>query len=188
MGRLVKFNQLEPDPSWFFSTANYDHNLRQPWSNQTGGWRCDLEEDPASAIRLYIHWDTLDPSCEYLATNRRIEIRKWIEHNLDETVILTSKNLEYRYYYHSPSKKYSYQYHLHDKAHGYHVFIFESEAAAIQFKLRFGDIASTEISLLHQNHLGSGTLRASLSPAAKALFPEFSECSLVDGMFNHHEI
>jgi len=78
----------------------------------------------------------------------RIAIRKWIERNTDETVILTY--LDLRYYYNWGRR---YSDHGYQVSHGYHQFYFEESTTALAFGLAFTDVITHEPMLYSENNV-----------------------------------
>lgn len=76
----------------------------------------------------------------------RPTVRKWIERNTDETVIVTY--LDLRYYY-NWGRRYSDN--GFQVSHGYRQFYFEESASALAFGLAFADIITRE-PMMYEEH------------------------------------
>lgn len=130
MGKLVTRANLEPDPSWYFSDARYS------WEGKK--W---IYQFPSRDFLYYvaIHNDDL---AKY--NDRKIAIRRWIEHNVNGTVIIDELDKRYRVYY---SEKHTWQ-ESYEQSNTWWVFYFEHEENALLFKLTFSEYVS-KITDLH---------------------------------------
>lgn len=121
MGRLVYLADLDLDARWYFPDAHYvpERNIYSyEWPNS------------AYQYKAAIHSDDFDNH-----NDRRIEIRKWIEENIVETVICDVLDKSYRLYYHGELNwKKSYQ-----MPNEWVIFYFENEYSASIFSLRFSE-------------------------------------------------
>jgi|APFre7841882654_1041346.scaffolds.fasta_scaffold88447_2 hypothetical protein len=121
MGRLVYLNNLDLDARWYFPDAHYNrerNNYNYTWPNI------------AYPSRVAIHSEDLDDQ-----NSRRIEIRKWIEENLQETVICDILDKSYRRF--TDSEK-SWE-HSYEVSNRWVVFYFDNEHSASIFALRFSE-------------------------------------------------
>ena len=127
MGKLVTRDELGLDAPWYFKDAY--------WSSSNGPSRY-LYEWPSEDFpyRLHIHNDKL-----FQQNARKIEIRRWIEHRLSDTVILDGIEFNYRKYY-GASYDWDKSYEVR---HGYARFSFESGESASAFALAFGEWIQT---------------------------------------------
>ena len=133
MGRLVKFEDLNEEISWYISDDCYeliDYHRHLKWPNP-----CFPE---CVAIKVDILWDK----------NIKIEIRKWIERAIHDTVITKPVDKSYRVYYGDKKPPFTYgtpgdmwekSFEVNNR---WLAFYFEDKESALAFKLRFGDIVS----------------------------------------------
>jgi hypothetical protein len=99
-----------------------------------------MDQDPAFALECAVdqrHFDYYDHSKKI----RKIEVRKFIDQCLTDTVIFDYLDLSY-YYWAKPGEP---NYLEREIRHGYYRFFFESEASQVQFALRFSDIIGEKL-------------------------------------------
>lgn len=132
MGRLVKLEDLDLNPSWYFSDAYYSIDARR----HVYKW-----PSPDFPHIVTIHNDTLN---HY--NDRRIKIRQWIERNLSETVIFSVIDKSYRIYY-GEKRDWDSSY---ERKNDWFVFHFEDEHSATMFRLAFSEYVR-EMTDLHQD-------------------------------------
>lgn len=130
MGRLISLENLNPDPTWYFSDARYTWEGRR-WVYQ---W-----PSPDFPYTVAIHEDDLKHH-----KDRKIAIRQWIEANLHCTVIFNELKKDYRVYY---SEDRSWE-HGYERTNTWIVFYFEKEEDALIFKLAFSEYVR-EVTDLH---------------------------------------
>ena len=127
MGRLITRAEIDLNATWYFKDAY--------WSSSNGPskyiYKWPSEDFPH---RLYIHDDTLQNQ-----NGRKIEIRRWIEQHLTDTVILDSIEMNYRKFY---GKSYEWEKGI-DVQNSWIRFSFESGESASAFALKFGDWIQT---------------------------------------------
>ena len=122
MGRLLNLNDLDLDPTWYFSDARYSTEGRRyvyTWPN------------PNFPYLVYIHYDTL----KYM-NDIRIKIRKWIETNISDTVIVDELDKNYRQFY---TKDMNWD-RSYEVTNIWWRFSFEDKHSALAFSLAFADI------------------------------------------------
>lgn len=119
MGKLIARDNLVPDPTWFFPDAHYS------WESRRWVYKWPSEYFPHM---LAIHCDDIrsDP-------RRKTEIRKWIESNIDGTVIFELIEKNYRVYY-NEDRDWNYSF---ERTNHWIAFYFEDEGSALLFKLKF---------------------------------------------------
>ena len=130
MGSLVTLESLCPDPSWYFTDARYSSESRR--------WVYKWPNDCFSHV-VGIHDEDFQSNPE-----RKTEIRKWIEINVEGTVILNEISKNYRVFY---GKERDW-YHSYERTNKWYAFYFESEESALMFRLRFSEYIK-EITDLH---------------------------------------
>lgn len=121
MGRLVYKNQLDVDAPWYFTDAYYSSDRR--------GYVYNWPSEDFPHI-VHMHNDTL-----YHRNERTIQIRKWIEHTLTDTVIVDSIEMDYKKYY---GKSYEWE-KSYDVRNSWYRFSFENESSATMFALAFSE-------------------------------------------------
>lgn len=131
MGRLLSVNDLRPSPAWYLS--------RSYFSSESRNYVFDLYTDPAIAERLYFHSSHFNKKPQLY-----VDVRRWIERNIPDTVLLDVLDKSYRYYY-GDFKSWDRTY---EKHHSYMVLCFEEHESALMFKLAFPQV-SVEPSDLH---------------------------------------
>ncbi len=119
MGKLAFLEKIRDEGNWYFSDAHWSTDSRKcafAWPN------------PDYAFSAGIHFDKV--------TNKlRIAIRKWIEQNLDGTVIVSTVDHNYhRYYGEERTWDNSYQ-----VSNYWMVFHFEDESSELAFRLIFSE-------------------------------------------------
>ena len=132
MGRLTTIDKLELPLNWHFEDAYYNN----------GKWHISFPNSNY-LYRLAIHNDTLREN-----NALRIEIRKWIERNIDDLVIIEHIDKTYFQYY-SETRARNGGYQISNNWSG---FYFEKEESAIMFKLKFGEFI-TEVTEKHPRYL-----------------------------------
>jgi len=121
MGRLVYLRDLGLDARWYFPDAYYYAERREfvyAWPN------------PAYLHKVAIHSEDLNG-----INDRRIAIRKWVEENLQETVICDILDKSYREFL-DEEKSWEHSYEVSNK---WAVFYFDNELSASIFALRFSE-------------------------------------------------
>jgi hypothetical protein len=123
MGRLLYKNDIDDAP-WFFEDAYYSHEGRRY-----------MYEWPSSNFPycVAIHSDNINNKI-------RIRVRKWIELNLQETVIFDILKNDYRWYWHKTIKDWDHSYEVGNSWLRFH---FENEQSAMMFRLAFSEIVKT---------------------------------------------
>ena len=130
MGRLLTLEDLDADPSWYFSDAHYSIDARRyvyKWPS------------PDFPHQVSIHSDDLS---KY--KDRKIKIRQWIERQLSDTVIFSIVDKNYRIYY---GEKWDWD-HSYERRNNWYVFYFEDEHSAMTFRLAFSELVK-EMTDLH---------------------------------------
>lgn len=140
MGKLVYLSEFRPthnqsipnyNPQWYMlgTYYNYDSNCYSfKWPND------------AFPGNVAIHADEFRDK-----TDLRIQIRKWIEMHLQETVIMDIVDKSYRKYYDENNKDWDHSYEVKNI---WYIFSFEDTQSATAFALRFAD----EVSILTDTH------------------------------------
>lgn len=121
MGQLL-FEKDITNPPWYFEDAWYSSEDRRfifPWPNQAYPHTVAMHENAV------------------MANKSKPTIRRWIEQNLQETVIYSVVDNSYRKFY---GKDHSYQ-SGYEKRNIWLVFYFDNEHSAAMFKLAFADLA-----------------------------------------------
>lgn len=119
MGTLVTRTEIQPKASWYFSDAYFSSDARDyryDWPSKNFPYCISIHDD-----------DLTSPS--------KVEIRRWIETRIIETVIYNSEVKSYRHYWDEKNSD-----HYSDVRNIWWSFHFESEESAVAFKLRFLDI------------------------------------------------
>lgn len=129
MGRLITLNEI---------SGVEDHGIN-------ASWYFDDAFRVYSTSKYKINWPNISyPSCIAIHETKlynnsvKIEIRKWIENTLSDTVILYPINKSYRRYYGEPGD-FEESSMISNIWQG---FYFDNEHSATLFKLRFSDIVS----------------------------------------------
>jgi hypothetical protein len=130
MGSLVTLNSLALDPSWYFPDSHYSWESRR--------WVYKWPSEYFSHV-VGIHADDFRSH-----PARKTEIRKWIEINVEGTVIINEIDKNYRVYY---GKERDWD-HSYERTNKWYAFYFESEESAFMFRLRFSEYIK-EITDLH---------------------------------------
>lgn len=165
MGRLVTFSQLTPDPSWHFETAWYDHDYQgNPWSKERGGWRYEPEKE-TSGVTLYVHEEKIsDIYATAVTFPLRVEIRRWVEETIPDTVILSSDTRNYFVHHEYVNDKgVTKSTQANERRHIYYRFRFEHDESALMFKIKFGELVASEPTVLHPRDIGKPDIRARIS-------------------------
>lgn len=128
MGQLIHIDSI-PNADWYFEDAHW------LGSSMYEGWKYTWPS-PQFPIMLGIHSDNF--------TNPlKIEIRRWIEITLAETVLIDKIDKSYRMYYGTDWERVdrfsSYDSRYRDVSNRWYRFHFENEESAVAFKLRFGE-------------------------------------------------
>jgi hypothetical protein len=114
-------------PSWYFPDAE----LARKGVSSTIYWEYSIHSGYPVALHVHFRHLGADHNRQALPlgnrAKRRVELRRWIERNLDGDVI------------HAIDDR-SYGLETDTVRHGYHVFLFETEHDANHFLLRFADI------------------------------------------------
>lgn len=119
MGRLITLDNLIPDASWYFSDAYYS------WDSREWCYEFPSNDYPFSSA---IHSDILTRSL-------KMEIRKWIEVNVDDIVIFYTINKSYRVFY-GEDRDWQRSY---EQSNPWSIFYFDCEETNLMFRLRFGE-------------------------------------------------
>lgn len=136
MGQLVTLEQLKDMEPWYFGDSYYGRDARRYvfcWPNES-----------------FPHCVAIHSSDMSKDIKLKVEIRRWIERNLSETVILSSLDKSYREYY-DDERTWR---HSYEVSNLWITFHFEDEHSASMFKLRFSEHIK-EITDLHPDHKGS---------------------------------
>lgn len=149
MGRLIVPEQMTPDPSWYLDTAY--------WNRDGNRWQYRLDEDSKVHGGLRVHRDYFKENLQH-----RIEVRRYVEQDLPDTVLMTREDYGYNYTYWYRGKDRYGSDNLYSRDHGYYRFYFENPASVLLFKLRFSTII-TDFHQLHPDDIGSESLRARLA-------------------------
>lgn len=131
MGRLITKDSMDMDPTFYFEDTC--------WVN--GKWMYKWP-NPSFPYQLAIHSDDMEEN------KIRIEIRKWIENNLQDIVIFHSIDKSYRVFFNSKYEIIGRDRHAdgvdwdkgRDISNIWCIFYFEDEHSATMFKLKFSDI------------------------------------------------
>ena len=133
MGRLITTEELTPSPSWYFEAIYINGNsgrYRIHWPN------------PFYPCEVCIHSDVLQEN-----NKLKIEIRRFIEQNLPDTVIFDYKEMDYYKFFsedHSWDKKW-------DVRNIWYRFHFEDEHSASVFALKFSEFVKP-MTAWHPDH------------------------------------
>lgn len=130
MGYLVTREQLHPGPNWYFEDAQYSWDARR-WI-----YKFPSDNFPYSVA---IHHDDISRYGD-----RKIAIRRWIEGNVQGSVILDQVDKKYRVYY-SEERTWD---HSYEQSNTWWVFYFEVEEEALLFRLTFSEYVK-EMTDLH---------------------------------------
>jgi hypothetical protein len=155
MGQLLHVEDLKPDPSWHLQTARLAKDNR---GNER--WVFDFENEPHLVDRCAIHQEVFNRNSD-VPQNPRITVRRWIEHNLPDTVILHHQSMSYHYFYEYEGRNRHYD-SITERSHGYYFFGFESSASAILFRLTFSSMITTP-NVFHPDHIGKTDVRMRIS-------------------------
>lgn len=126
MGRLISLTDISGKERWYFDDAFYDAYVTP--SKYQYAW-----PSKNYPFAISVHNDIL--------SNRlRIQIRQWIETNVDTTVIFDNVDKSYRHYYNmdEPPVRDNYR----DIASSWTRFNFDNELSALAFSLVFSEIVS----------------------------------------------
>lgn len=133
MGRLIREEDIS-DNTWYFTDDCFE------W-NKYGSGRYLVWPNSC-----FPHFAAID--FRELEDNKvKIEIRKWIESSINDTVITRTVNKSYRVYYgNNEGSNEDLPYDMWDKSYDvkmlWLVFYFENSESLLAFKLRFVDIIS----------------------------------------------
>lgn len=119
MGKLIDKSLLFPSPAWYFEDAYLDHyndHWRFAWPN------------PSFPYSVAIHSDKFNNKIA-------IEIRRWIEENVPNTVIHEILDKSYRRYY-GPDRDWD---HSYEQSNRWRVLHFEDEHSVTVFRLKFSE-------------------------------------------------
>jgi hypothetical protein len=132
MGKLISLADFYPpsqtqlpakyNPQWYFADVYRPYGedfYRFPWPNT------------AFPNMVAIHAD------EFKETDLRLHVRRWVELNLRETVIIEIIDKSYRKYYDEAEKDWDHSYEIKNN---WYTFSFEDEHSATMFALRFADV------------------------------------------------
>lgn len=126
MGKFTTIKELENNHVWDWYCPN--HHAIQNNRSEVFRYECS------------IHRSKIEQN--YDGTNRlKIQIRQFIEHELQDTVVMDYMNLTYYYEPPSDTRYNTYGYQI---SHGYYRFFFESEASQVMFALKFSEFLSTK--------------------------------------------
>jgi hypothetical protein len=120
MGTLIHKNSIT-DPTYYFEDAYYSRDGHQ--SKYIYKW-----PNPSYPYSLAIHEKEISNSL-------KIKIRKWIEHNLEDTVICVNEHNSYRVYF-GEVEDWDSSYEVNNR---WTIFNFENEQSAFQFNLVFSE-------------------------------------------------
>ena len=121
MGRLMHLDEIpQYEKLWFFKTGNIDSRYETEFKSV-----------------LYIDQNRISGYSEMDPKLTFVDIRKFVDQMLGDTVIVRFQNLNYFYRYSSASDGYQVQ-------HGYYCFHFESDVSCTLFKLNFSEHITTE--------------------------------------------
>jgi len=136
MGRLIT-DIAETEITWLFKDAYYS----------------------SSANRYLYKWP--NPSFPYMVTipsdrindtsGLRIDIRRWIERHITDTVIMKQVDKSYRFYYGTDKDHWRYSEQYYTMSNWWYTFSFEDEHSALAFKLRFSDLVK-DMTDYHPDH------------------------------------
>jgi hypothetical protein len=117
-------------------------NIKELVDNDLWDWYCpnhrSMQVNQSSVFKYEcaIHRKSLDQN--YDGTNRlKIDIRQFVEQNLNDTVIMDYLGLSY--YYEPKNGDQPYNTYGYEVMHGYYRFFFESEASQVMFALQFSE-------------------------------------------------
>ena len=127
MGRLIRLGDIV-DPSWYFDDAWYDPT--------NGGQHKYAWPNPSFPYRICIPFKCIEDN------KVKIEIRRWIELHIQDTVIIDYVNKSYRVYYGNQivSDPYDFWDASYDRSNNWVIFYFEDQHSATAFRLRFSDL------------------------------------------------
>lgn len=118
MGSLISLSEAHSKASWYFKEAYYTN----------GNWYCDIEkESECWPYKIGIHQDDLERS-------HKIEIRKWVQESIPDTVIHATLDLSYQHQYGDRWDQ------CYEISNYWTVFFFESESSALLFKMQFANL------------------------------------------------
>ena len=120
MGQLLYKDSID-NPVWYFEDTYYSTEGRRyvyKWPSKNFSYS------------VAIHSDDIDNSV-------RIQIRRWIELNLSETVIYDTLCHDYRWHYHETIKDWQHSYEVQNKWITFH---FEDENSYLMFRLAFSNL------------------------------------------------
>ena len=120
MGKLITVDELQKTAIWYFEDAYY---------HSSGNKYAFAWPNPTFPYTVAIHSDDLRDRNDI-----RISIRRWIETNFTETVIVHHLDKSYRRYTKKDDWESSYE-----VSNMWTVFYFEEETAATMFALRFSE-------------------------------------------------
>jgi hypothetical protein len=123
MGKLLTRSTLDLDEGWYFEDAYHSYSGRgyvYEWPN------------PNFPNMVCIHTD-------HLPNKEKIKIRKWIEHNIPDTIIFDILEMDYRVYY---SERMDFWDNGREILNRWYRFFFENEETALLFKLTFSELIS----------------------------------------------
>jgi len=119
MGTLVTREDIQSRANWYFSDAYWCNDsrgfYRYDWPSKNFPYCISIHDDDLTSIN-------------------KVEIRRWIEQRILETVIYTITDKSYRHYWEEKTDHYS------EVKNKWCSFYFESEESTVAFKLRFLDI------------------------------------------------
>lgn len=138
-----------PSPAWLFPDAQF---VRKGNSSLLH-WEYTIESGFPAALHIHFRHLGIDHRRDDyypLCAGRRVELRRWIERNLDGDVLYTVDDRSYTVPFDDTV------------THGYHVLHFESDAEANHCLLRFADMIETptlydehdELTQLYWQHNG----------------------------------
>ena len=120
MGTLITLDEISKIANWYFEDAYY---------HSSGNKYAFVWPNPTFPHSVAIHSDNLRDRNDI-----RISIRRWIETNLTETVLVQKLDKSYRRYTKKDDWENSYEI-----SNMWTVFYFEEELAASMFALRFSE-------------------------------------------------
>lgn len=133
MGKLLSISEVAPNATWYFDDAYITYSNgrnKYKWPN------------PSYSHPVCIHFDEL-----YHNNKLKIEIRKFVEDNLTETVIYDTVEMDYYKFFsddHSWDRKW-------DISNSWFRFNFESKDSAIIFVLKFSEFVKP-MTAWHPDH------------------------------------
>jgi hypothetical protein len=123
MGKLLRLVDIIGIETWYFEDAYFSHDSGTR-DRYVYKW-----PSPNFPYSYYIHE-------EHLTNSAKIEIRRWIENIITDTVLIDEISYDYRRYY-GESRDWSNSYEVRNRWQRFH---FENEHTALMFKMTFSNL------------------------------------------------